>query len=451
MSNENGEKPLGVALVGCGTVGGAVATILTRDRAIFSRRFAPPLELRHIVDVDFSHARALGLDERLFCKNFHEALADEGVGAVVELIGGTTVAKECIAESLRAGKDVVTANKALLAHHGNELYALARKEGRVLAFEASCGGGIPIIRALCDGLIANRIDALYGIVNGTCNYILTAMTQRGQTYDQALAEAQRDGLAEADPTLDVAGIDSAHKLAIMAGLAFGRKIAFDEIPVEGIDSLELCDIEYGQELGYVVKLLAIAQRRKDGLSLRVRPVFISKEHPLAWVSGPFNAISIYGHATGHTMYYGRGAGGMPTASAVVADLAAIAIGSARRAFEQLKIWPDLSEPANQLPVGAIHSRYYIRVLAEDRPGVLAQIAAILGKDNISIRSVLQHEPPPGSEPAAGVPVVITTHAAKEGNVREALKQVDSLEVIKAPSVCIGIVDEHPEGFAEDNG
>jgi homoserine dehydrogenase len=270
------------------------------------------------------------------------------------------------------------------------------------------------------------------------------MTQRGRTYAEALAQAQRDGLAEADPTLDVASTDSAHKLAIMASLAFGERIDLDAISVEGIDSLELCDINYGQELGYVVKLLAIAQRQGDGISLRVRPVFISKEHPLAWVSGPFNAVSVYGHATGHTMYYGRGAGGMPTASAVIADLASVAMGTAQRAFEQLALWPDRSPRAHQLPVEAVRSRYYLRVMAEDQPGVLAQIAAILGGHEISISSVLQHETHEDAEPDEGVPVVITTHHAQEGAVRNALDEVNALDAIKTRSVCIGILEEHPE-------
>jgi len=437
---------LGVAIIGCGTVGGAAASILTADKEILAGRVAPRLELRHIVDVDFTKAKALGLDERLFQKDLHAALCDKKVGAVAELIGGIDVAREVMVQAIQAGKHVVTANKALLAHHGDELYALARKHGVCIAFEASCAGGIPIIRALCDGLIANRIDAIYGIVNGTCNYILTEMTQRGQSYGDALAEAQRRGLAEADPTLDVAGVDSAHKLAIMAALAFGRQIDFEAIPVAGIDSLELCDVAYGQELGYVVKLLAIAQRRREGVCLRVRPVFISKEHPLAWVSGPFNAVSIYGHATGHTMYYGRGAGGMPTASAVVADLVSLATGTAQRRFELLKVFPDRAEPARQLPAEEILSRYYIRVMAEDRPGVLAKVAAILGEKDISISSVLQHEAPAGSDARGGVPVIITTHRAREGDVRAALRQVDALAVIKAESVCIGIVDEHPEAI-----
>ena len=436
-----GASRFGVAIVGCGTVGGATATMLTRDRDIIAARAGREIQLRYVVDVDFANAEGLGLDRSLFRTGLDEVLADAGVHAVVELVGGTAAAREIIERSLAAGKHVVTANKALLAHHGPQVCALARENGVAVAFEASCAGGIPILRALCDGLVGNRIDALYGIVNGTCNYILTAMTQGGRTYADALAQAQRDGLAEADPTLDVAGIDSAHKLAILASLAFGRNVDFDAIPVEGIDALESCDVAYGQELGYVIKLLAIAQRRKDGLCLRVRPAFIPREHPLAWVSGPFNAVSVYGHAVGHTMYYGRGAGGMPTASAVVADLVSVALGIAPRAFAELPLWPDRAPAANQLPVQAVESRYYLRVLAEDHPGVLAQIAAILGRHQISISAVLQHEPPAGSDPDAGVPVVITTARAVEGSVRQALDKVDALEAIKAKSVCIGIVDE----------
>ena len=437
------QEPLGVALVGCGTVGGAVATLLTRDREILRGRLGVGLELRHVVDVNFDNARKAGLDEKLFCRDLGKALADASVGCVVELVGGTTFARDVILRALAAGKHVVTANKALLAHHGVELWSAARAGGVGVAFEASCGGGIPIIRALYDGLIANRIDALYGIVNGTCNYILTAMSQQGKTYAQALSEAQAAGLAEADPTLDVAGIDSAHKLAILAGLAFGAQVDFASIPVCGIDSLQSYDVACGQELGYVVKLLAIAQRQGEGVNLRVRPVFISKAHPLAWVSGPFNAVSVYGHATGHTMYYGRGAGGMPTASAVVADLASIACGTFARSFDAMRIWPDRAAKLRQLPADDIRSRYYLRMMAVDRPGVLGQITTILGARGISISSVLQHEPNShGGLP--GVPVIITTHQAQEGDVRQALAQVDALEAITGKTVCIGIAEEHAE-------
>ncbi len=434
-------ESMGAAVVGCGTVGGATAKLLTGDAKLLRRRVGVRMDLRYVVDVDFTHARELGLEEALLTDDLDAVLDDDELDVVVELVGGTTIARDIIKKSLAAKKHVVTANKALLAHHGPELYALARANGVSIAFEASCAGGIPIIGPLSGGLIANRIDALYGIVNGTCNFILSEMTQLGRPYADVLADAQRDGLAEADPTLDVAGVDSAHKLAIMASLAFGRRIDFDAIPVAGVDKLELCDIHYGGELGYVIKLLAVAQARDEGLSLRVRPVFIPVEHPLAWVSGPFNAISVYGHAVGHTMYYGRGAGGEPTASAVVSDIASIAVGAAPRQFATLGLWADRTEPANQLPKEAIRSRYYIRVQAEDHPGVLGQITAILGKHEISISSVLQHEP---HSPAAAVPVVITTYQAIEGNVRSALAEIDALDTVRDESVLLGIVDEHEE-------
>lgn len=441
-SNGPDKQPFGVAIVGCGTVGGASAQILTRDADLLANRIGRPIQLRHVVDQDFSHARSLGLDESLFREDLQTALDDPDTHAIVELVGGTGFAKECIERAFRAGKSVVTANKALLAHHGTELYALGRKCGQAIGFEASCAGGIPIVKALCEGLLANRIDAMYGIVNGTCNYILTEMTQLGRSYAEALADAQAKGLAEADPTLDVSGGDSAHKLAILAALAFGQQVDFDAIPVYGIDDLELCDVIYGEYLGYVIKLLAIAQRQEDGLSLRVRPVFISQEHPLAWVAGPFNAVSVYGHAVGHTMYYGRGAGGSPTASAVVADLAALAVGTQQQAFATLGIWPDRAEPGRQLPIEEVRSRYYIRLVCSDNPGVLGTITTILGRRGISLSSVLQQEP--HEDVAEGVPVVITTAKAREGDVRDALAEINELDVTKAPAVCIGIVDEHPE-------
>lgn len=439
MSSRN---VLGIALVGCGTVGGATALLLSRDGQHLTQRTGVTLDLRYIVDREFTRARSLGLEEGLFETNLEKALADPKVDVVIELVGGTTVAREIIEKALRAGKNVVTANKALLAHHGTDLMAIAQANKVAISFEASCAGGIPVIRALYDGLIANRIDALYGIVNGTCNYILTEMIQKGEGYDEALRAAQAAGLAEADPHLDVSGLDSAHKLAIMAALAFGQRIDFEKIPVQGIDRLELIDVTFGQELGYIVKLLAIAQRTDRGLSLRVRPAFITREHPLAWVSGPFNAVSVYGHAVGHTMYYGRGAGGSPTASAIVADLVALALGTAQSAFHNLRIWPDRTIEALHLPSDQIESRYYVRVMVEDIPGVFAQLATILGNHSISISSVLQKEPE-DKEPE-GVPVVITTHSAREGNMFDALREIDNLSVVKRPSVCIGIIDEHEE-------
>ncbi|HNX25845.1 MAG TPA: homoserine dehydrogenase [Phycisphaerae bacterium] len=434
-------KGINVAIVGCGTVGGATARLLTTDRDILVNRLGCDVNLKYIVDLNLKHAKELGLPEKLFQTDFNVALSDPEIDVVVELVGGLNFARELIEKSLIAKKHVVTANKALLAHHGTELFSLARNNGVSISFEASCGGGIPIIQPLCCSLLANRIDAIYGIVNGTCNYLLTEMSQQGRSYADALREAQADGLAEADPTLDVAGIDTAHKLTILSSLAFGQRIDFDAIPCQGIDKLEICDIKWGSELGYVIKLLAIALRQGDGLCLCVRPAFISIKHPLAWVAGPFNAISVYGHAVGHTMFYGRGAGGLPTASSVAADIANIALGNAQSQFEKLRIWSDVAKPAKQLPVNEIKSRYYIRVMAEDKPGVLAKIADIFGRQNISIDAVLQRD---YNRPDATRPVIITTHTACEGNVRTAIEEVDALDSIKAKPVCIGIVDEYPE-------
>ena len=435
-----------LAIAGCGTVGGAAAALLSKDRKSIREKTGIDINLKYIIDVDFTHAKSLGLDENLFTDTLETALSDPAIHAVVELIGGTTIARDVTEKCLKAGKHVITANKALLAHHGSDLMAAARKYGVSMAFEASCGGGIPIVRALYDGLTANRIEALYGIVNGTCNYILTAMTTKGQSYREALSEAQVSGLAEADPTLDVSGMDSAHKLAILGSLAFGKKVELDSIPVKGIDSLDLLDVAYGQELGYVVKLLAIARKLNKGISCAVRPSFIGKEHPLAWISGSFNAVSVYGHAVGHTMYYGRGAGGLPTASAVIADIISVALGTIPALFKGLTIWPDTSARAEQLPPEQIRSRYYIRLMVEDKPGVFAKFAAVLGENGISISSVLQKEPADEAAEPVIVPVVITTHEVLEGDLTRALDIINTFAEVREPAVCINIIDEHEENF-----
>lgn len=443
-----------VAVIGCGTVGGATARILVDDREYLRDRTGVDIELRYVVDRDFTNARRLEIPEKLYTEQLDDALSDPQVLVVIELVGGTTIARDFIKRALAAGKHVVTANKALLAHHGTELFGLARENGVSIAFEASCGGGIPIIRALTDGLIANRIDAVFGIVNGTCNFILTEMIGKGVDYEAALADAQRAGLAEADPTLDVSGGDSAHKIAIMASLAFGRRFQFDEIRVEGIDKLRLEDVLYGVNLGYTIKLLAIAQRVGDGYCLRVRPVFISHDHPLSWVSGPFNAISVYGHTTGHTMYYGRGAGGTPTGSAVAADVISIATGAWKHIYAYPGMWPDIASEGRMVPPEEIVNRFYLRLLVQDSPGVLARIASILGDHGISISSVLQNEAPDGSTAAdaasaqaAGshrVPVVITVHPALERDLLAAMAKIDELEAVAKGSSIISIIDEHEE-------
>lgn len=436
-----------IAIVGCGTVGGATAETLLKNRQLIAEKAGLSLRIKYIVDRHFTYAKHLQLDETLFEKDFTRVLEDEDVRIVVELVGGTTSARDVIAQSLQAGKDVVTANKALLAHHGEELFAIARKAGRAIGFEASCGGGIPILRAIYDGHVANRIDALYGIVNGTSNYILTRMNQSGVSFEDALQEAKFRGLAERDPSLDVNGTDSAHKIALLASLAFGLKVDFDAISISGIDSLESLDVASGGSLGYVVKLLAIAERVDDGVSIRVRPAFISAEHPLAWVNGPFNAVSVYGSATGHTMYYGRGAGGSPTASAVIADIVGVANGTIGEIFHRYGYWPDTGRAEGLIPLDQLESRFYLRVMANDSPGTLAHIAEILGRHGVNIASVHQEESDDEDISTEEVPVVITLHRTREGNVRRACEEIDALGETSGRSVTIPIVDEHPEAVS----
>lgn len=435
-------KNVNIAIIGCGTVGGSVAEILIRDRIFLTARNGININLKYIVDVDFSYAESIGLDSTLFEKDINKVLEDSSVSIFIELIGGTTIAKTVTEKVLNTGRHIITANKALLAYHGVELIALARKNNVSISFEASCGGGIPIIRALTEGLSANSIEAFYGIVNGTCNYILTSMINNGKQYDEALQRAQEKGLAEADPTLDISGGDSAHKLCIMASLAFGVQVDFNSIKYEGINNLSLEDVRFGQELGYTVKLLAIAQKIDSKLSLRVQPAFLHNNHPLAWVSGPFNAVSVYGSCVGHTMYYGRGAGGSPTASAIIADVISTANGINPALFNTLNIWPDKNKTAELIPAAQIASRYYLRVVVKDQPGVLASVTGILSNHGISITSALQKEPETGRNT---VSVVITTHTASAGEIETALKEFASLSTIQN-TICIPIIDEHEENI-----
>lgn len=436
------DKTVGVALLGCGIVGGGVVSILTEQREMLLARTGIDFVLRHVV-VKSKEEYPPNAASLPMSTDAHAAIDDPAVNVVIELIGGTGIAGTFIERALSAGKSVVTANKSLLAARGAELFGLARKNGACIAFEASCGGGIPIIEALMRGLVGNRIDALLGIVNGTCNFILTKMTQNGWSYDQALKEAQKLGFAEANPTLDVSGRDAAQKLSILASLAFNVKLAEADIHVEGIDTLDAADIKFAGELGYVIKLLAIAQRASsERVSLRVHPTLVHKDDVLADVSGSFNAISVYGHALGHALWYGRGAGRMPTASAVVADLVGIALGATPAVFKQLRTLPDVTPKGNVLPFAELESRYYLRLVAKDQPGVMASIAAILGKHQVSISAILQHE----TDNANLVPIVITTHLAREGAVAQALAEINALAVIQPPAVCLRIIDM-PEEFA----
>ena len=439
-----------VAIVGCGVVGSAAARVLTRDRALLEEKCRRPIELRYIVSRTYTRAKEFGLDSTLFEPNYDRVLADPELQIVIELIGGIEEARAVIERAIDAGKHVVTANKALLALHGPALFERARSAGVAIGFEASCAGGIPIVRALYDGLVANRIDAIYAIVNGTCNYILSQMTYTGESYQGALRQAQADGLAEADPTLDVSGLDSAHKIAIMTSLAFGWAVPFDMIPVEGIEAIKLGDVQAAEKLGYLIKLLAIAERQKSGITVRVRPAFISRNHPLAWVSGPFNAVSVYGHITGHTMYYGRGAGGAPTASAVVADLLSIASGVLPRIFSEFGYMLGNVPAISVNPVADTSHRYYLRVMVRDSPGALASMTSILERYGISIASVLQDEVADtnGGEEVY-VPVVIILHTTVERAVLEAAAEINKLPTTGKRCSVITIVDEYPEPTAED--
>jgi homoserine dehydrogenase len=435
------EETIGIALVGCGVVGSGVVHILTEQRDLLRQRTGLDFTLRHIVVRDLARQRSV--DGVNITSDWHAAVADPRVKIVLELMGGTTVARQVAEHALSLGKPVVTANKSLLAAFGPELFALARMHDACIAFEASCGGGIPIIDALSRGLLANRIDALVGIVNGTCNVILTRMTRNGWSYGDALAEAQRLGFAEADPTLDVSGRDAAQKLAVLAGLAFNVRVSEADIHVEGINTLQKTDIALAGELGYVIKLLAIAERAGgDRLVLRVHPTLVHEDDVLAEVSGSFNAISVYGNAVGHTLFYGRGAGAMPTASAVVSDLIGVALGTTPLQFKQLRIYPDSTGRAKVLPIDELQSRYYLRVTAKDAPGVMAQVTRVLGNKNISLAAISQREAAEG----AMVPVVITTHLAKEGAMSQALEEIDALPDIQPATVCLRIVDQ-PKEFA----
>jgi len=413
-------KPFNVGLIGMGTVGTGVAKILLeKDSPLLEKLDCVPV-LKGIADSNPDVKSKLNLSPEILFTN------DPDIQVVVELIGGLHPAKEIIMASLEKGKDVVTANKMLLALHGSELFSKARQHGKSISFEASVGGGIPIIAALRDGFIANRIESIFGIVNGTTNYILTKMTKEHVKYSDALAEAQKLGYAEKDPTMDVEGIDSSHKLAILARLGFSVEIDFKSIYHEGISSVNLADIWYAHELGYTLKLLAIAKKAENNIELRVHPTLLPHDHPLSSVNGVFNAICVKGSAVGETMLYGRGAGQMPTASAVVADLVDVALGRAGITFNAMKTFSGRCERTPIADILQIKTRYYLRFSVVDKPGVLAKISGILGNYEISIASVIQHK----AKENGNVPLVMMTHLAEEGNLQKALTEIKRLDVIK---------------------
>ncbi len=432
------EKVVNIGLVGFGTVGTGVAKLILEQGDRIAAKTGIRLCLKRVVDLDTTSVRPVQLPGGLLTQDLHSILADESIQVGIELVGGTGIAKDIQRRLLESGKDVVTANKALLAKHGQELFALARQHHRCIAFEASCAGGIPIISALRCGLVANDITAMYGIVNGTCNYILSQMSVHHLDFAKALAQAQKKGYAEADPALDIHGGDSAHKLVILASLAFGYELSLEDVFVEGIAGISQEDICYGAEMGYCLKLLAIGQKTPEGkVSLRVHPSFIDADGALARVQGSFNAISIFGNAVGQVMFYGRGAGMMPTASAVVADILDVALGNSARVFEHVHVRPRTEIARLIQGIDEFVSRFYIRIMAQDRPGVFALFGKVLVDHDISISGALQHE---GTGPDGSVPVVIVTHETQEKNMARALKALQALDVIRGQSVCIRIVD-----------
>ncbi len=432
-------KTVNIGLIGFGTVGAGVAKILLDSRESILAKTGIDLQLKRVVDLDTTTPRPVELPAGVLSDDLDGLLNDDSIDIGIELIGGTTTAKTMQLKLLEKGKHVVTANKALLAECGNELIQAALKAQRCIAFEASCVGGVPIVSALRTGLAANRVYAMYGILNGTCNYILTNMTQKGAAFSDVLTKAQEKGYAEADPTLDINGGDTAHKIAILARLAFGCEIHYEDISIEGIENTSIDDIRYAQEMGYELKLLAIAERNEaDEISLRVHPSFVSQDLMLARVDGAFNAISVFGDAVGQTMYYGRGAGMMPTASAVVADLVEVAMGNSQKLFFGQKI-----TDAKMRPIDEIVSRFYIRMLCEDQPGVFVKIGQILAQREISIKGLLQHEGKKGSNM---VPVIITTHPNPQKNITQALEDIAGLDVVQGKPVCIPIVDIPEDGL-----
>ena len=423
-----------VAIVGFGTVGTGVARILLSRKKELARRCGFEIVLKHVVDVDTRRKRDIKLPKRLLTADLDVVLKDDSVSVAVETVGGTTIAGDIFRKLLSAGKNVVTANKALLATKGEKLFKLAGQRNLSIGFEASVCGGIPIIGALKEGFIANRINSIAGIVNGTCNYILTKMVDENIPYRQALKEAQKRGYAERDPAFDVEGVDSAHKLAILARLAFGFSFEYSEIHCEGIDGIDFADLLYARELGYAVKLLAIGKNQPSGVELRVQPTLIPLGHPMASVSGVFNAVSLDTDFAGHCMLYGRGAGERPTASAVVADLVDVISGRTLISLKRMKAFTGEGEKAKIKDINDIVSRYYLRFSVLDKPGVLGRISTILGAHRISILSVIQKE----IQKYGPVPVVIMTHIAKEKDVRSALKKIDGLSITKGRTVCLRV-------------
>lgn len=429
-------KNINIGIIGFGTVGTGVVRLLQGNGNILSERSGIRFVIKKIADIDIKRDRGIKVDPKILTPDAAEVIGDKDIDIVVELVGDINPAKEFITQSLKSGKHVITANKALLSEFGDELFSTARKNNRGLFFEASVGGGIPIIKSLREGLIGNRFRSLYGIVNGTSNYILTHMASDEIEFNKALKMAKEKGYAEADPALDISGADSAHKLGIIASLAFDAWIPCKEIYVEGISDISKLDIRYAGELGYTVKLVAITKKTEQGIELRVHPTLLPEDTMLASVSDTYNAIFYNSDFTGKGLLYGRGAGEKPTASAVVSDLVDVA-RIIKYNGEILQPGFENSNRVKLLPFDEVECRNYLKVTAIDKPGVLAKVAGILGMNNISIASVIQKERHEGE----GVPVVMMTHTALEKDFQKAQKEIDNLEVVKGNTVRIRVEDE----------
>jgi homoserine dehydrogenase len=423
-----------VGIIGFGTVGTGTVKILLENKDVLKERLGFEVNLKRIADIDIERDRGINIPEGVLTTDVDAVLNGPDIDIVVELIGGIRPAKDFIIKAIQNRKHVVTANKALLATEGADIFDAARKSGIEVGFEASVAGAIPIIKVMKEGLVANRIKAVYGIINGTSNYILTKMTDENVEFSDALKEAQKLGYAEADPTLDIEGIDTAHKLTILASLAYSIPLSYKSIYIEGISGISSQDIVFASELGYKVKLLAIAKESEGKIELRVHPTMLPKEYLIAKVDGPFNAIYVDGDVTGSTLYYGRGAGSVPTGSAVVSDIVDIARNIQKEAVGRVPTLPGSSGNKKIKKIDDIVSRYYFRFFALDKPGVLSKISGILGNYNISIASVIQK----GRRIGEAVPLVVLTHEAKEKDVRQAINEIDRLSVVMDKTVFIRV-------------
>lgn len=429
-------RKINIGIIGLGTVGSGTYQILTDNRDILKERTGFEIIIKRIATRDIKKERSISVPKEILTDDVYSLINDPEINIIVELIGGIHPAKEFLLDAISKGKHIVTANKALLATEGEEIFSFARSKNVEIGFEASVAGGIPIIKALREGLIANRIKAIYGIINGTSNYILTKMTDESIDFSIALKEAQQLGYAEADPTLDIEGIDSAHKLAILARLAYGIKIPFERIYVEGISKITPQDIEFASELGYKVKLLAIAKETNGMVELRVNPTMIPKEYLISKVDGVFNAVYVEGDAVGSTLYYGRGAGSLPTGSAVVNDIIDIGRNILNNSINRIQVVYETKRNVRLKNIEDIISMYYFRFSAIDKPGVLSKISGILGEHNISIASVIQK----GRRVGETVPLVVLTHEAKERDVIKAINEIDKLPVVTGKTNFIRVED-----------